>query len=69
MVGDDLASDVAGARRCGLRGVLVLSGKHGPADVEAARRGGRRTALRVPDAVAASIADVVHALVSGHSAT
>lgn len=68
MVGDDLASDVAGARRCGLRGVLVLTGKHGPADVEAARRGGRRTALRVPDAVAPSIAEVVGALVGGRSA-
>ncbi len=67
MVGDDLGSDVAGARRCGLRSVLVLSGKHGPADVEAARRGGRRTALRVPNAVAPSIAEVVDALVSGGS--
>ncbi len=68
MVGDDLASDVAGARRCGLRGVLVLSGKHGPADVEAARRGGRRTAFRVPDAVAPSIADVVRAVAGRRSA-
>ena len=59
MVGDDVRSDVRAAQRAGLRGVFVLSGKHGPADVEAAarERGGRR-----PDAIAASLAEVVAAL-------
>jgi HAD superfamily hydrolase (TIGR01458 family) len=59
MVGDDVRTDVRAAQRAGLRGVLVLSGKHGEADVEAAarERGGRR-----PDAVAPSLAEVVAAL-------
>ena len=49
MVGDDVRTDVRAAQRAGLRGILVLSGKHGAADVEAAarERGGRR-----PDAIA-----------------
>jgi HAD superfamily hydrolase (TIGR01458 family) len=59
MVGDDVRSDVRAAQRAGLRGVLVLSGKHGAADVEVAaqERGGRR-----PDAIAPSLLDVVMAL-------
>lgn len=59
MVGDDVRADVRAARRAGLRGILVLSGKHGPADVETAarERGGRR-----PDAIAPSLAEVVAAL-------
>jgi HAD superfamily hydrolase (TIGR01458 family) len=60
MVGDDVWSDVLGAQRAGLRGVLVLSGKHGAAEVERAaaqRRGGGR-----PDAIAPTLADVVSAL-------
>lgn len=59
MVGDDVRSDIRAAQRVGLRAVFVESGKHGPADVElaAAERGGRR-----PDAVAASLAEVVAAL-------
>jgi HAD superfamily hydrolase (TIGR01458 family) len=59
MVGDDLRTDVLAARRVGLRGVLVLSGKHGLADVDAAagRRSGRR-----PDAIARTLGDVVAAL-------
>jgi HAD superfamily hydrolase (TIGR01458 family) len=60
MVGDDLASDVLGAKRAGLRGVLVLTGKHGHEEVEAhaaRRRGGGRA-----DAVAASLGEVVAAL-------
>jgi HAD superfamily hydrolase (TIGR01458 family) len=59
MVGDDVRTDVRAAQRAGLRGVLVLSGKHGHADVEAAafERGGRR-----PDAIAESLADVVASL-------
>lgn len=59
MVGDDVRSDIRASQRAGLRGIFVLSGKHGPADVDAAaaERGGRR-----PDAVAASLAEVVAAL-------
>ena len=33
MVGDDLWNDVQGAQRAGLRGVFVLSGKHGAAEL------------------------------------
>jgi HAD superfamily hydrolase (TIGR01458 family) len=59
MVGDDVRTDVRAAQRAGLRGIFVLSGKHGPDDVEVAatERGGRR-----PDAIAASLAEVVAAL-------
>jgi HAD superfamily hydrolase (TIGR01458 family) len=58
MVGDDLWADVAAAQRAGLRGILVLSGKTSAADVaRAARAPGRR-----PDAVAATLAEVVAAL-------
>ncbi|KAJ9585074.1 hypothetical protein L9F63_020582 [Diploptera punctata] len=32
MVGDDLVSDVGGAQRCGLTGVLVRTGKYRPVD-------------------------------------
>ena len=59
MVGDDVRSDVRAAQRAGLRGIFVLSGKHGPNDIEIAakERGGRR-----PDAVASDLAAVVAAL-------
>ena len=60
MVGDDLWSDVLGAQRAGLRGVLVLTGKHGATEVERAaaqRRGGGH-----PNAIAPSLAEVVAAL-------
>jgi HAD superfamily hydrolase (TIGR01458 family) len=60
MVGDDVWTDALGARRAGLRGIVVLSGKHGSDDVARAAtqgRGGGR-----PDAVAASLAEVVAAL-------
>lgn len=59
MVGDDVRTDVRAAQRAGLRGILVLSGKHAEADIEAAaaERGGRW-----PDAVAADLAAVVAAL-------
>jgi HAD superfamily hydrolase (TIGR01458 family) len=59
MVGDDVRTDVLAGRRAGLRGIFVRTGKHGNADLaEAARdrRGGR------PDAIAASLAEVVAAL-------
>jgi ribonucleotide monophosphatase NagD (HAD superfamily) len=59
MVGDDIRADVLAAKRAGLRGVLVLTGKHGPSDLAEVRnrRGGG-----APDAVAPSLADVVAAL-------
>jgi HAD superfamily hydrolase (TIGR01458 family) len=59
MVGDDVRTDVRAAQRAGLRGVLVLSGKHGEADIgtAAAERGGRW-----PDAVAPDLAAVVAAI-------
>jgi HAD superfamily hydrolase (TIGR01458 family) len=59
MVGDDVRTDIRAAQRAGLRGIFVLSGKHGLADIETAvrERGGRR-----PDAVAPSLAEVVAAL-------
>jgi HAD superfamily hydrolase (TIGR01450 family) len=61
MVGDDLVADVLAAQRAGLRGALVLTGKHSAVDVALlADRGGR--ARRVPDLVAPRLADVVAAL-------
>jgi HAD superfamily hydrolase (TIGR01450 family) len=59
MVGDDVRTDIRAAQRAGLRGIFVLSGKHGLADIETAaqERGGRR-----PDAIAPSLAEVVTAL-------
>ena len=59
MVGDDPDADVAGARRAGLRGFLVLTGKVDAAGAEIARR--RPTGAR-PTAVAASLAELVAAL-------
>lgn len=59
MVGDDLDADVRAAQRLGLRGVLVLTGKTTRADV-AGRLPGR--GRRAPDAIAASLAEVVAAL-------
>lgn len=54
MVGDDPRADVAAARRVGLRGILVLTGK---VDREEANASGVR-----PDAVAQSLSSVVAAL-------
>ena len=65
MVGDDLRADVAAAKRVGLRGILVLSGKTGRADAERAMAGatGRPARGRLgPDGIAATLADVVAAL-------
>ncbi len=58
MVGDDIDSDVGGGRRAGLRTALVLSGKHGTAEIAAARRRGRA----VPDLVADSLGELVASL-------
>jgi HAD superfamily hydrolase (TIGR01450 family) len=58
MVGDDLVSDIAGAKRAGLLGILVLTGKTKPEDLPAAWTGGG------PDGIAPSLRDVVDALAS-----
>lgn len=60
MVGDDVNTDLAPARRMGMRTVLVLTGKHREADVASARR---RRGSFVPDAVTPSVVEVVAALV------
>ncbi len=58
MVGDDPLADLAPAHRLGMRTVLVLTGKTGPGDADAAF-----TRLRFrPDAVAPSIREVARAL-------
>ncbi len=76
MVGDDPTQDIAGARRLGMRGILVLTGKTSAAEAAALRGvagrgtagvGGRGTAgvrrsRAIPDAVAPSLAEVVAAL-------
>jgi phospholysine phosphohistidine inorganic pyrophosphate phosphatase len=49
MIGDDVETDVGGAQRAGLKGVLVRTGKYRPADLEGAV---------IPDAVLDSVADV-----------
>jgi HAD superfamily hydrolase (TIGR01458 family) len=59
MVGDDPRADVAAAQRVGLRGILVLSGKTTAADAERARA---ERVGRGPDAIAATLAEVVAAL-------
>lgn len=60
MVGDDIWTDVLAGQRAGLRGVFVLTGKHGPDELE--RAASRRRGGGEPDAVAASLAGVVAAL-------
>jgi len=60
MVGDDIYTDVGAAQRVGLRGIFVRTGKHGDPELEVAAARSRG-AVR-PDAVAASIAEVVAAL-------
>jgi HAD superfamily hydrolase (TIGR01450 family) len=59
MVGDDPQADIAGARRVGMRGVLVLTGKVDAGSAEAAMSSGARSR---PNAIAASLVDVVAAL-------
>jgi HAD superfamily hydrolase (TIGR01458 family) len=66
MVGDDLRSDVLAGQRAGLRGVFVLTGKHGLDDLARSRDSGqdgrRGRGGRQPDAIAPSLAEVVAAL-------
>jgi HAD superfamily hydrolase (TIGR01450 family) len=59
MVGDDPVADIAGARRVGLRGILVLTGKVGASEAAAAMAGPARTR---PSAIAQSLPDIVAAL-------
>lgn len=60
MVGDDIRTDVLAGQRAGLRGVLVLTGKHGLDELSRLRGHGRGG--REPHAVAPSLAEVVAAL-------
>ncbi len=59
MVGDDVWADVLSAQRVGMRGALVLTGRHGAAELAraAASRSGR-----MPDVVAQSLSAMVGAL-------
>lgn len=61
MVGDDVVSDVLGAQQCGLRGVLVRTGKYRTRDVERAEADGRGR----PDVVVDSVADLPALLDAG----
>ena len=56
MVGDHAPQDIVGAHRAGLRAILVLSGRTSAEDVASLR------GTAVPDAVAASVDDVVAGL-------
>lgn len=60
MVGDDIRTDVLAGQRVGLRGVFVLTGKHGLDDLPPRAAHGRGG--RAPDAIAPSLAEVVAAL-------
>jgi HAD superfamily hydrolase (TIGR01458 family) len=60
MVGDDVRTDVLAGQRAGMRGVFVLTGKHGLDEL--ARLPGSGRGGREPHAVAPSLADVVAAL-------
>ena len=57
MVGDDPIADVAAAKRVGLRGILVLSGKVGTKEASASRS--------APDAVAPDLAAIVRQRLAG----
>jgi HAD superfamily hydrolase (TIGR01450 family) len=67
MVGDDLDSDIAGARRTGTRGILVLTGKTDRAALDAAEAAGRLRGPRRPDGVGADLLAVVTALLQAAS--
>jgi len=63
MVGDDLETDIGGAHRAGLRGILVLSGKVDAAGLAVAERAGALRGKVRPDAVADGVRTVVEALI------
>ena len=64
MVGDDLKTDVGGAHRAGLRGILVLSGKTDAAAFNDALADGRLRGPARPDGVGNGVKDVVEALIA-----
>jgi HAD superfamily hydrolase (TIGR01450 family) len=64
MVGDDLRTDVAGAHRAGLRGILVFSGKTDEAGFRAAVEAGQVRGPNLPDGVASGVRPVVEALIA-----
>ena len=64
MVGDDLWTDVAGAHRAGLRGILVLSGKTDAAALTTAVDAGKARGAARPDAVTTDVWSVIEALLS-----
>lgn len=66
MVGDDLRTDLAPARRLGMRTVLVLTGKHGRADVGGAH--GRGHGGTTADLIAPSVVEVADTLAAAVSA-
>ena len=57
MIGDDVVSDVGGALKAGLRGILVRTGKFVQSDLE--------TDI-CPTYVAANLADAVDEILSGN---
>jgi ribonucleotide monophosphatase NagD (HAD superfamily) len=65
MVGDDLESDIAGARRVGMRGILVLTGKTDREAVDAAEAAGRLRGPGRPDGIGSNLLEVVTAFVEG----
>jgi len=62
MVGDDLQTDVRGAHRAGLRGILVLTGKTDRAAFDDSLADGRLRGLARPDGVGAGVLEVVRTL-------
>jgi HAD superfamily hydrolase (TIGR01450 family) len=65
MIGDDLDADVAGARRAGLRGILVLTGKTTQAALQTAEAAGQLKGPRRPSGVGATLLEVVTELLEG----
>jgi HAD superfamily hydrolase (TIGR01450 family) len=65
MVGDDLESDIAGARRVGMRGILVLTGKTDREAVDAAEAACRLRGPGRPDGIGSNLLEVVTAFVEG----
>ncbi len=68
MVGDDLDTDVGGAHRAGLRGILVLSGKTDSAAFAELNADGRLRGPKRPDGVGPGLLAVVEALIEARNA-